>query len=388
VEIPKSKQLNSRPTITLRPMNLSITRRATRAFGLLLLTSPVNWSLVPAPRPTAAPKVGHVFVIVLENEGFDSTFRAGTLAPYLADTLVKRGAFLRQYYGISHFSLPNYIAMISGIAPTRSTQSDCSRYADFVETGMSPDGQPIGSGCIYAAHVQTLANQLEAKGLTWKAYMEDMGRDSTREESTCGHATIGSLDSTARATPGDQYAAKHDPFVYFHAILDTPSCKRNVVALPALERALRSADETPNFSFISPSLCHDGHDRPCVSGEPGGLVSADAFLEHWVPLITNSPAFRADGLLIITFDEALSIDATACCDEPPGPNVLNAGVNGPGGGRVGAVLLSPFIKPGTVSNVAYNHYSLLRSIEDLFELEHLGYAGRKGLATFGKDVWR
>jgi phosphatidylinositol-3-phosphatase len=368
-------------------MILSIARRASAAFGFLLLISPVNWRPTPAPRPTAAPKVGHVFLIVLENEGFDSTFRAGTLAPYLADTLVKRGAFLRQYYGISHFSLPNYIAMISGIAPTRTTQADCSRYADFVETGMSPDGQPIGSGCIYAAHVQTLANQLEAKGLTWKAYMEDMGKDSTREESTCGHATFGSLDSTARATPGDQYAAKHDPFVYFHAILDTPSCKRNVVALPALERALRSAGETPNFSFISPSLCHDGHDRPCVSGEPGGLVSADAFLEHWVPLITSSPAFRADGLLIITFDEALSIDATACCDEQPGPNVLNAGVNGPGGGRVGAVLLSPFIKAGTVSDAPYNHYALLRSIEDLFGLEHLGYAGRKGLATFGKEVW-
>ena len=366
----------------------SIARRATTAFGLLLLTSPANWRVVPGPPRTAPPKVGHVFVIVLENEGFDSTFRAGTLAPYLADTLAKRGAFLRQYYGISHFSLPNYIAMISGIAPTRTTQADCSRYADFVETGMSPDGQPIGSGCIYAAHVQTLANQLEAKGLTWKAYMEDMGKDSTREEPTCGHATLGSLDSTARATPGDQYAAKHDPFVYFHAILDTPSCKRNVVALPALERALRSAGETPNFSFIAPSLCHDGHDRPCVSGEPGGLVSADAFLQHWVPLITSSPAFRADGLLIITFDEALSIDATACCDEQPGPNVLNAGVNGPGGGRVGAVLLSPFIKAGTVSDAAYNHYSLLRSIEDLFGLEHLGYAGRKGLATFGKDVWR
>jgi hypothetical protein len=91
--------------------------------------------------------------------------------------------------------------------------------------------------------------------------------------------------------------------------------------------------------------------------------------------------------LIITFDEALTIDATACCREPSGPNVMNPGVNGPGGGRVGAVLLSPFIKPGTVSNVGYNHYSLLRSIEDIFSLDHLGYAGRKGVTAFGRDVF-
>jgi hypothetical protein len=144
---------------------------------------------------------------------------------------------------------------------------------------------------------------------------------------------------------------------------------------------------TPNYAFISPSLCHDGHDRPCRSGEPGGLVSADAFLRHWVPIITASPAFKADGLLIITFDEALSIDATACCGERSGPNVEQAGVNGPGGGRTGAVLLSRFIRPGTRSSVPYNHYSMLRSVEDIFGLPHLGYAAQRGLAPFGRDVY-
>lgn len=362
-------------------------RRLTAALLAAAACLGIGRSGTAQARPAALPPIRHVFVIVLENEGFDSTFRAGTLAPYLADTLRKAGALLRQYHGTAHFSLGNYVAMISGIAPTRETQIDCPRYVDFVETGTAPDGQPIGSGCVYPRHVSTLANQLDAKGLTWKAYMEDMGKDSTRERSTCGHAVLGSLDSTQAASVLDQYAAKHDPFVYFHAILDSASCDRNVVALPPLERALQSAAETPNFSFISPSLCHDGHDRPCVNGEPGGLESANAFLEHWVPLITNSPAFRADGLLIITFDEALTIDATACCSERPGPNVLNAGVNGPGGGRVGAVLLSPFIKPGTVSNTPYNHYSLLRSVEDIFGVDHLGYAGQKGLASFGRDVF-
>ncbi|HEX3868035.1 MAG TPA: alkaline phosphatase family protein, partial [Gemmatimonadaceae bacterium] len=79
--------------------------------------------------------------------------------------------------------------------------------------------------------------------------------------------------------------------------------------------------------------------------------------------------------------------ATACCGEPSGPNVLNPGSGGPGGGRVGAVMLSPFIKPGTVSTNAYNHYALLKSVEDMFGLDHLGYAGQKGLAAFGKDIF-
>jgi len=151
-----------------------------------------------------------------------------------------------------------------------------------------------------------------------------------------------------------------------------------------------------------------------VDGQPGGLVSADAFLAETVPAILASPAFKQDGLLIVTFDEAdieekydpktgsvklESGDTSACCDEPAGPNIQpgakvfdtlpdqGAGVFGQGGGRIGAVLVSPFIKPGTVSMTPYNHYSLLRSVEDMFGLDHLGYAGQAGLAAFGRDIF-
>jgi len=278
--------------------------------------------------------------------------------------------------------------MISGIAPDPATQADCGRYEEFVQTGTAPDGQPIGSGCIYPAHIPTIANQLAARHRSWKAYMEDMGSDPTRESAACGHPAIGERDMTERAAATDQYATKHNPFMYFHAIIDSSSCRQNVVPLTHLEADLRSATSTPNFSFISPSLCHDGHDRPCRNGEPGGLVSADRFLAHWVPLITQSQAFRDGGLLIVTFDEAASADASSCCDEPTGPNTTLPGAHGPGGGRIGAVLLSPFIKPGTVSYVPYNHYSMLRSVEDIFGLAHLGYAGQAGLASFGTDIYR
>ena len=332
--------------------------------------------------------IQHVFIIVLENKGFDTTFRAGTDAPYLADTLVQQGALLRQYYGTGHFSLDNYIAMISGVAPTVETQSDCPHYVDFVETGMAPYGQPIGTGCVYPAHVSTIANQLAATHRSWKAYSEDMGKDPEREPARCGHPPIAALDPTERASPNDQYAAKHDPFVYFHAVIDSASCEERVVPLDELVGDLRTVERTPNYVFIAPNLCHDGHDRPCINGEPGGLISADLFLRRWVPMITSSPAFRANGLLVITFDESIGLDATACCNEPTGPNTKSPGWNGPGGGRIGAVLLSPSIAPGTVSDVPYNHYSLLRSVEDIFGLPHLGYAGLPGLKPFGADVYR
>jgi hypothetical protein len=379
----------------------------------------VAMAMATVPARAAEPaKPGHVFLIVLENEGYGVTFGPASPATYLKG-LAKQGALLTQYYGTGHFSLDNYLAMISGQGVNPVTQSDCQSFVEFAQTGTAADGQAVGAGCVYPASVKTIADQLAAKGLTWKAYMEDMGNIPARESATCGHPKIGAADNTQHAVVGDQYAARHDPFVYFHSIIDTPACDANVVALPALAAALKSAATTPNLVFITPNLCHDGHDggegRKCVDGEPGGLVSADKFLADTVPQILASPAFKQDGLLIITFDEAdidlkfdkatntVKIeggDAAACCNEQPGPNIKQGdkvfgsladqgpGIMGPGGGRIGAVLVSPFIKPGTISDEPYNHYSLLRSVEDMFGLDHLGYAGQAELKPFGTDVFK
>jgi hypothetical protein len=126
-----------------------------------------------------------------------------------------------------------------------------------------------------------------------------------------------------------------------------------------------------------------------VDGQPGGLASADGWLKNWVPAITSSPAFKQDGVLVITFDESdgPQSDATACCGEGPGPNSPQPGITGTGGGRVGALVLSPFTKGGTWSTTPYNHYSLLASIEDTFGLPYLGYAEAPGLNRFGLDVY-
>jgi hypothetical protein len=334
----------------------------------------------PASAHAAPPR--HVFVIVLENEDAATTFGPGSPAPYLAQTLTAQGAFVPNYYGIGHNSLDNYLAMVSGQAPTTQTQADCPLFADVLPGLPAPDGQVIGQGCVYPAGVKTVADQLEARGLSWKGYMEDMGNDPARDNgTTCAHPALGTPDGTQQASATDQYATRHNPFVYFHSIIDRPACAQRDVPLSRLTGDLASAATTPNLSFIVPDLCHDGHDATCADGGPGGLPAADAFLRTWVPRITGSPAYRQDGALAIVFDEAED-DDSACCAELPGPNTPLPGIAGPGGGRTGAVVLSPAIPPGSTTTRAYNHYSLLAAIEDAFALPRLGYAaGAAGLPT-------
>jgi hypothetical protein len=327
------------------------------------------------------PPVKHVFVIVLENKDYAVTFGANSPAPYLAKTLTTKGQLLDQYYGIGHFSLDNYIAMLSGQAPNIETQADCQIFAEFLPGAPGPGGQSIGQGCVYPTSVKTLADQFAAKGLTWKGYMEDMG-------TPCRHPTVNTQDTTQTAKPNDQYAARHNPFVYFHSIIDSATCAHNVVDLQNMAADLTLEGTTANFSFVTPDLCSDGHDAPCIDGRPGGLKSVDAFLSTWVPRILNSPAYKKDGLLLVMFDEAeVNNDATACCNEQPGPNSPMPGQSGPGGGRTGAVAISRFVKPGSKNSTPYNHYSFLRSMEDVFGLEHLGFAGQAGLKAFGSDVF-
>ena len=385
---------------------------------------------------TQAARIRHVFIIVLENKNYADTFETSTQDPYLRQTLVPMGALLTQYYGTGHVSLDNYISLISGQAPTKDTADDClpgligsvGNFNDVAQTGWAAQGQVVATGgCIYSTRVKTLVDQMQQVGLTWRGYMEDMGNDPARERATCGHPPIGvgtDLTNTAEAPSsavplGDAYATRHNPFVYFHSIIDAKSCDRRVVNLSRLPKDLAQARTTPNLVFITPNLCNDGHDgagtgaagTTCANGQPGGLTSSDAFLKTWVPRILASPAYRQDGLLIVTFDESsfvtpsvsrnpttgqttvtVTYPGQTCCHQQPGPNLAGVRpstmtvVNTPsvvtnlvmqdfGGDRIGAVLVSPFIVPGSTSATPYNHYSLLRSLEDIFRVDgHLGFA--------------
>jgi hypothetical protein len=337
---------------------------------------------VPGAASPYLPPAHHVFVVNLENKGYDETWGPGSKAPYLATTLRSQGVLLNQYYGTAHNSQPNYAAQISGQGPNEQMQADCQIYSSFAGAGTVPPGQAVGNGCVFPASVLTIADQLLARGLSWKGYMEDMG-------TPCRHPALDTADTTQKATVGDQYAARHNPFVYFSSLTGSPACAAGDVDLSELPKDLASVATTPSLSYITPDLCNDGHDAPCVDGRPGGLTTANEWLKRWIPTIVSSPAFTRDGILVITFDESdgPQSDASACCGEGPGPNSPLPGISGMGGGRVGALVISRFVRPDTWSTTPYNHYSLLASIEDLFGLPKLGYAASPGLNRFGLDVY-
>jgi hypothetical protein len=349
-------------------------------------TVPEPFSLVPPP-PSGPPQIGHVFLIVLENEDFATTFPAkDPPSPYLAQNLTRMGRFLPNYYGIGHASLDNYIAMVSGQAPNPVTQGDCFAYVDFHMVTMMEDGQAVGQGCVYPPEVKTIGDQMTAAGLSWRQYAEDMAATPDEAPTTCRHQPVNSQDTWQGSTSEkDQYATRHVPFVYFHSIIDDQaSCDAHVVDLELLKDDLKSAATTPNLVFITPDVCSDGHDAECANPDQRGEYDGiDDFLHAWIPLIRDAPAYQKDGLIVVTFDEAEAGSPDACCGEPAGYNTPMPGISGPGGGQTGAVLISGCLPSGTVDETPYNHYSLLRSLEEVFHVPHLGYAGLDGLVPFG-----
>jgi phosphatidylinositol-3-phosphatase len=258
---------------------------------------------------SSAPNLArrHVFVLVLENREYSPNQDP----PYLS-LLRRQGLLATRYYGISHPSLPNYLALISGT--THGISSDCT---DCFVNGTS------------------LIDQLESKHFSWGAYMEDM-------PSPC---FVGSSFGN--------YAMKHDPFMYFYRVRDNGSRCHKVQPLNRLLKALKS-NRVPNFVWITPNLCNDGHD--C------SLNSVDSFLKRLVPVIRASESYRAAGTLFITYDEGRS--DLGCCTFASG-------------GQVETLVLGRGAKAGTRSNVSLDHYSLLRSIEDNFRLPHLANAACK-----------
>jgi hypothetical protein len=430
------------------------------AGAVVLVGLPTAATAAPAnPVPNGAIK--HVMVIDLENEDFDSSFGPTSPAKYLNDTLVPQGQLLTNYYATGHFSTDNYLAQVSGQAPNKVSGNDCitntktfaSTYTDVTPGTLDANqatypGQVDGSGCVYPASVQTIGNQLDALGsgyshnepLAWRQYAEDMGNDPARDFGTadpmggtaCAHpASDGTFPNVSTTT--DQYAIRHVPFLFFHAVTDDQAyCEQHVVPLGTvtttatgdqfsghLAQDLAQARTTPAFSFVTPNVCNDGHDATCIGtntegGHVGGLAGADLWLKHWMPLILNSAAYTSGQMLVVvTFDEASAADTTASNNEQPGPDNANPGYpplaslfgglpapthagEYPGGGRVGAVLLNAqWIRPGSVNATPYNHYAALRSYEDLLGITtggsdgkgHLGFAGSADLSSFGADVF-
>jgi hypothetical protein len=351
-------------------------------------TTPAKTTLPPEEfEEEGLPSIEHVFLIVLGDHGFEEGFGASSPAPYLAQTLRAKGELLSNYYAVTKGDLANEIALLSGQGPTQATAADCPSYTDVAPGTVASEEQVAGEGCVYPAATQTLPGQLAAAKKRWKIYTEDPeGAEGATPEPVAGCGP---------------YATSGNPASYFHSLLDSPECGEHDVGLTQLEADLQSEKTTPALSYLLPNACHDGAEALCEAGRPAGLAATQPFLEKVVPEIEASMAYKKGGLIAITFAQApqggAGADSAACCGTPEYPNLPQAApataVSGPvkpsgGGGRVGLLLISPFIEAGSSNETGYyNHFSLLLSIEEAFRLTPIGYAANPALSAFDSSVY-
>jgi hypothetical protein len=299
--------------------------------------------------PEAGP-VKHVFLISLASPGYEAAFGTSSQMPYLSAALRPQGVLLSNYSLLGTSSLANGLAAIGGQGPTAASQTDCPEYEK----------------CLSPVETLSLADQLTTGRYSWHAYLGDMA-DPEGKPDSCVHPEP---DATETPATGG-YAAKLNPFVFFHSLLDLGDCSANDVPLSELTGDLKKSTATANFNYIAPNLCESGFRGQCPEGTADGATAADAFLERTVPEILSSPAYNQDGLLIVGFgasDPAPPTDPAAAPEADPL--------------KVGALLASPLLTPGGTDAAAYDPYSLLRSVDEIFGLAPLGKAEGKTVHSF------
>jgi hypothetical protein len=293
----------------------------------------------------AAPAFSHIYVVMEENTSYEDIVGNTADAPYI-NSLINTLGFAANYYGVTHPSEPNYLAFLAG---------------DFF--GLHADD------ATFKSDAQNLVDQLEAKGYTWATYQQ-------------GLPSVGFTGTQSPSNGSGLYVNKHNPFVHFNDILNSATRLQNVKPIDALATDL-AGNHAPNFAFIAPDQCHDMHGVSPPSsksygmpwcGYPADFVvphatikAGDDFLKGLVAEIMGSPAWNSSSAIVVTWDENESsgqsspnrgyASSTGCCGSPPGD----------GGGRVPTIVITG-TPSHTVSLHPYNHYSLLRTIEDNFGL--------------------
>jgi phospholipase C len=270
----------------------------------------------------------HVFIIMMENTSYSSLI-GNSNAPWINSAAVTYG-LATNYTGVSHPSQPNYIAATSG--STNGVTNDNDTTID----------------------VPNIADQIEGSGRTWKAYMQSYALCATPLDHACGNQL---------------YERKHNPFISYADIQNNPARVANIVDFSQFATDLAN-NNVPNYSWISPDQCNDMHGRagpssdPCNFGNVSGLISTgDTFLKNTVGEIMNSPAFNGNSVIFITWDESdfPFSDTSGCCDAVPG------------GGHVVTLTISHSDHSARTSSIAYNHYSMLATIEGGWKLGCLAF---------------
>jgi hypothetical protein len=222
--------------------------------------------------------------------------------------------------------------------------------------------EPIHNDPVAAAPAVgiTIANQLVEHGLSWKSYQENLppyGADMVNNSD-------GLISDVTQQEPGmpKLYAVKHNPFVYF---ADVEAGKhpdlslKQVVDFHVLFADLKHGD-VPNYAYIVPNQCHDQHGRGSsemgtgCSVDENAIAQGDAALSVLIPAIKSSPAWKhGNNALVVVWDEN---DYSSLPNQVPFTVETNYG---------------PL---GKTSNVKYNHFSLLKTVEAGFGLDYLNHA--------------
>jgi hypothetical protein len=319
-------------------------RIAVLAAAVLAIAIAVATASASSPRRNVQ-KLDHVWVVMMENTS-ETSLIGNPNAPFV-NQLAQTAGFATNYFGVAHPSQPNYVALTSG-----STN------------GVVDDNDTT-------VNATNIVDQLESHHRTWRDYQQSLALcNGNKFAHSCGG-------------PGNQlYERKHNPFVSYVDVAGSPARMANVVDLDQLQSDLQSDDKAPDFSFIAPDQCHDMHgiantpSDPCDFSNEQSIISlGDTFLKGLVHEITSSRAWDDHSAIFVVWDESDFTgtgpvgfgDTSGCCDaNPGGGHVLglvitsgdDSGHSGSDHGRSAAVQ----------SNVPYNHYSVLATIEDSWRL--------------------
>ncbi|MCB1546112.1 MAG: hypothetical protein KDJ30_18085 [Rhodoblastus sp.] len=310
-----------------------LTRFGVALCGLLIVAT-------AGAKNDSRPAFDHVFVVVLENRSFDDALFGPT--PFIRE-LARTQGLATWYFGVAHPSLPNYLAMIAGDDfDIRDNAPSC------LASGLAKDAP-----CHAPVH-ETLADQLEARGLTWAFYGG-------------GLPEPGSLVVEAPHGPaGALYAQKHNPFAYFRQIVGNSARRARIKPLDALAPDLTTAP--PNFALIVPDQCEDGHGLAACPDQTDLAGRSDAALRRIVTMIRGAKHWSDRSAIFVTFDEGLPPQGLAGA-----PRHMGCCSDASGGHHIATIVVSKCGGPRR-SAAELDHYSLLATIEDGFGLPRLGKA--------------
>ena len=244
--------------------------------------------------------------------------------------LANNYAIASKYYAVKQESLPNYISMIAG--------------APLIKENMDPnETKPLGE--------KNLIDLFEAKNISWKSYNQDM-------PGVCDLTDFGESN----------YTVHHNPFVYFSDIRNNTERCKNVVGLNQFSEDLKN-NNLPNYSFVVPNDFNNTHDTTVAYG--------DHWLSTFLPEIINSPVFNST-VVFITYDEGQENSTEG----------FGNGIYSVNGGHIPMIIVSPLVKSGFRSPEQYSHYSLLSTVEKIFNTGNLGRGDKSDSGKPLLDLFR